>query len=105
MFQGLSAPRVQLERLERCKQHRAAAQTKAALPRLARLIDYLSVGIGIEALHSGLADLLGLLRTSAVVQCRVAFNEDGGFQLDPVEASVGLAITKQARAIEQISLT
>lgn len=95
-MQGLSAPRVQLERLERAKQHRAAAQMHAQLPRLARLLDYVCVSMAVGALDDGLADLRTLLTDTGVLTCRVSFQEEGrGLLVDPAEAAVAVAITKQ----------
>lgn len=94
--QGLSAPRVQLERLERAKQHRAASQMHAQLPRLARLLDYLCVSLAVAALDDGLADLRALLTNTGVLNCRVRFQEEAkGLHVDPAEAAVAVAITKQ----------
>eukprot|EP00892_Ulva_mutabilis_P006044 jgi/Ulvmu1/3811/UM018_0022.1 len=93
---GLSAPRVQLERLERAKQHRSAAQMQAHLPRLARLLDYLCVCMAVSALDEGLADLRALLSATGVLTCRVSFHENSkGLLVEPAEAAVALAVTKQ----------
>ena len=91
---------MQLERLERAKQHRAAAQMHANLPRLARLLDYLCVGMAVSALDAGLTDLRALLSATGVLTCRVTFHEDSkGLLVDPAEAAVALAVTKQVRPV------
>jgi hypothetical protein len=99
VVQGLSAPRVQLERLERMKQHKVALHSRQALPRLARLIDYIISCAAVATLDTGLSDLRSLLDNCGIIRCQVCFNDDGSLLVEPKESTVNLAIGKQVGAL------
>jgi hypothetical protein len=101
----MSAPKVQLERLERIKQHKLALHSRNALPRLARLVDYIITCKAVATLDDGLAELRSLLTCCGVVRCCVAFNEDSSVLVEPAEAAVNLAVAKQVCARMRILLT
>lgn len=86
---------MQLERLERLKHHKVALHSRNALPRLARLVDYITTCAAVTTLDTGLADLRSLLDSCGIIRCQVCFNDDGSLLVEPHEAAVNLAIGKQ----------
>ena len=92
--QGLCAPKVRLERLERTKAARGAAAAEAALPRLVRLIDFLHAGALVAALGRNLAALQALLDGGSAIRVAAGFR-DGGLGVEPPEAALSLAVSKQ----------
>lgn len=90
---------MQLERLERLKQHKVALHSRNALPRLARLVDYIITCAAVATLDTGLTDLRSLLDNCGIIRCQVCFNDDGSLLVEPHEASVNLAVAKQVRFV------
>jgi hypothetical protein len=72
-----------------------ALHSRNALPRLARLVDYVITCAAVATLDAGLSDLRSLLDNCGVIRCQVSFNDDGSLLVDPHEAAVNLAIGKQ----------
>ena len=79
------------------KQHKVAQHNRNALPRLARLVDYIITCAAVTTLDTGLADLRSLLDNCGVIRCQVGFNDDGSLLVEPHEAAVNLAVAKQVR--------